>query len=166
MLRVCMLMHKPAVLADCEHEGSSGTWYGARALPRACLGLQAAPYAVSFVPYMQCKHLSPAKAMCGHAPARTPPTEPYNAKVDLLDRTPLPPDTRMYGANTSSRTARVTTYRQVPSPYAGELNRSPNHGSQSPWHQRYNHYKYAGFAGKGATSSWARNPKYAVLYDS
>lgn len=107
----------------------------------------------------------PRTAGAERSPRAVEMIEPYNAKVDLLARTPLPPDTRMYGANAGSRTARVTTYRQVPSPYAGELNRSPNHGSQSPWHQRYNHYKYAGFAGKGATSSWARNPKYAVLHD-
>jgi len=35
--------------------------------------------------------------------------------------------------------------------------------SQSPFHQRYAHYKQYGFAGKGASSSWARNPKYAQL---
>jgi hypothetical protein len=60
--------------------------------------------------------------------------------------------------------AQVMTYR---APQLGELtlteNPSPNFGSQSPFHQRYSHYRQHGFAGKGATSSWARNPKYAYL---
>ncbi|GFR49505.1 hypothetical protein Agub_g11543 [Astrephomene gubernaculifera] len=96
--------------------------------------------------------------------------EPYHTKVDL--RAPLShgggpaPAPATPAAVHGPNTARVTTYRQLPSPYAGEANSSPNHGSQSPWHQRYNHYKYAGFAGKGATSSWARNPKYAFMFDS
>ncbi|GIL89118.1 hypothetical protein Vretimale_16143 [Volvox reticuliferus] len=88
--------------------------------------------------------------------------EPYLAKVDLDRRQALATGTSTAG---DVGTARVTTYRQMASPYAAEINRSPNQGSQSPWHQRYSHYKYSGFAGKGATSSWARNPKYAYLYD-
>ncbi len=41
--------------------------------------------------------------------------------------------------------ARVATYRQ-PAPGALTLteNPSPNHGSQSPFHQRYSHYKHHG----------------------
>ncbi len=35
----------------------------------------------------------------------------------------------------------------------------------APHSCRYTHYKYNGFGGKGATSSWARNPKMAMLYD-
>jgi hypothetical protein len=44
-------------------------------------------------------------------------------------------------------------------------NPSPNMGSASPFHQRYAYYRLHGFAGKGATSSWGRNPKLARLYD-
>ncbi|KAG2491500.1 hypothetical protein HYH03_010077 [Edaphochlamys debaryana] len=115
-----------------------------------------------------------ARPLSAHATASCPPgyshttgefIEPFSTKVDLEVRTPLPPETPMRGAE-NSKVARVTTYRQLSSPYAAELNRSPNHGSQAPWHQRYGHYKYSGFAGKGASSSWARNPKYAVMYDN
>ncbi|GLC33745.1 hypothetical protein PLESTB_000111300 [Pleodorina starrii] len=95
--------------------------------------------------------------------------EPYRTRVDLQSRRPMtaqgPPGGRRSAAGGDGRSARVSTYRQMSSPYAAEINRSPNHGSQSPWHQRYGHYKYSGFAGQGATSSWARNPKYAYMYD-
>ncbi|EFJ49132.1 hypothetical protein VOLCADRAFT_89966 [Volvox carteri f. nagariensis] len=89
--------------------------------------------------------------------------EPYRALVDLERRQALPADANSTAGK--SYGTRVMTYRQMASPYAAEINRSPNHGSQSPWHQRYAHYKYSGFAGKGASSSWARNPKYAYMYD-
>ncbi|PNW86258.1 hypothetical protein CHLRE_02g079005v5 [Chlamydomonas reinhardtii] len=110
----------------------------------------------------QARPRSAAAGAAAKSMTRAEVIEPFNAKVDIEARQPLPPDTPMYGNN---RAARVTTYRQMASPYAGELNRSPNMGSQSPWHQRYGHYKYSGFAGKGASSSWARNPKYAQMYD-
>ena len=32
--------------------------------------------------------------------------------------------------------------------------------------QDYRHYKYFGFAGRGAKTSWAHNPKYKELYRS
>ncbi|GIL68463.1 hypothetical protein Vafri_21739 [Volvox africanus] len=109
----------------------------------------------------------PQRARTRSAPRYTRQTEaeiidPYLAKVDLDRRQALASGTSTAG---DVGAARVTTYRQMSSPYAAEINRSPNHGSQSPWHQRYGHYKYSGFAGKGATSSWARNPKYAYLFD-
>lgn len=60
--------------------------------------------------------------------------------------------------------ANVATYRHLaPSMYESTLNSSPQHGSQTAFTQRYDHYKYHGFAGKGATSSWGRNPKMAQL---
>lgn len=93
-----------------------------------------------------------------------PRAEPYIEEVDIVERRPLPPGTPIIGNNAA---ARVATYRQVaPSPFTLTENRSPNHGSQAPFHQRYAHYQHYGFAGKGATSSWARNPKEAILYDS
>lgn len=64
----------------------------------------------------------------------------------------------------SSKNARVTTYRSpTPGDYSLTENTSPQHGSQSPYTARYSHYKQYGFAGKGATSSWARNPKNALI---
>lgn len=63
--------------------------------------------------------------------------------------------------------AKVTTYRHpASSVYRSTNNPSPQHGSQTPFTLRYNHYKYNGFAGRGASTSWARNPKYAQLYDN
>ncbi|GFH21840.1 uncharacterized protein HaLaN_19214, partial [Haematococcus lacustris] len=62
--------------------------------------------------------------------------------------------------------ALVGQFRQpAPSDLMLAENPSPHCGSQSPFHQRYKHYKYHGFAGRGASSSWARNPKLALLYD-
>lgn len=89
------------------------------------------------------------------------PAEPYNETVNIVTRQPLPGER----ARGDVDKARVTTYRQLSSAFELTHNQSPNHGSQSPWTQRYGHYKYNGFAGKGATSSWARNPKYAQLED-
>ncbi len=34
-------------------------------------------------------------------------------------------------------------------------------GGARPFHQDYRHYKYYGFAGQGAKTSWAFNPKYS-----
>ncbi|KAJ9521455.1 hypothetical protein QJQ45_008759 [Haematococcus lacustris] len=59
----------------------------------------------------------------------------------------------------SSRVARVLTYAVPPSGLGyGE-------GGVRPFHQDYRHYKYFGFAGRGAKTSWAHNPKYAQTYE-
>ncbi|MEW5315569.1 MAG: hypothetical protein WDW38_006989 [Sanguina aurantia] len=104
---------------------------------------------------------SPVKAeRSGTLLPRTEIIEPYYEFVDRESRQPLPGKAFPAGSNV----AQVSTYRMVscPSPLAF-THSSPNHGSQSPATQRYSHYKTHGFAGKGATSSWARNPKYEVL---
>ena len=89
-------------------------------------------------------------------------TEPFKVDVNIISRERL--DRGTSGPQEAGSLARVTTYR---TPQLGEMtlseNPSPHFGSQSPFHQRYTHYRYHGFAGKGATSSWARNPKYAYL---
>lgn len=52
------------------------------------------------------------------------------------------------------RVARVQTYAVPPTRVGyGE-------GGVRPFHQDYRHYKYYGFAGRGAKTSWAHNPKY------
>eukprot|EP00197_Chlamydomonas_leiostraca_P007420 CAMPEP_0202874266 /NCGR_PEP_ID=MMETSP1391-20130828/25083_1 /ASSEMBLY_ACC=CAM_ASM_000867 /TAXON_ID=1034604 /ORGANISM="Chlamydomonas leiostraca, Strain SAG 11-49" /LENGTH=119 /DNA_ID=CAMNT_0049555671 /DNA_START=38 /DNA_END=397 /DNA_ORIENTATION=+ len=90
--------------------------------------------------------------------------EPYLEQVSIITRQPLTAQEQRDRVRTDK--AKIATYRQ-PSPSELTLaeNPSPNHGSQSPFHQRYSHYRYYGFAGKGATSSWGRNPKMALLYD-
>ncbi|GAX73160.1 hypothetical protein CEUSTIGMA_g613.t1 [Chlamydomonas eustigma] len=87
--------------------------------------------------------------------------EPHQLSVNIMTRQPL-----KRGSKDTSVTdrARVATYRiPAPSDFTMTENTSPQYGSQSPFHQRYAHYKYNGFAGKGASSSWARNPKYAHM---
>ncbi|GAX77505.1 hypothetical protein CEUSTIGMA_g4949.t1 [Chlamydomonas eustigma] len=37
--------------------------------------------------------------------------------------------------------------------------------TRKPFHHDYRHYKYFGFAGKGAKTSWGYNPKYSVIYN-
>eukprot|EP00955_Chlamydomonas_euryale_P113387 366212-Chlamydomonas_euryale.AAC.51 len=112
--------------------------------------------------------------------------DPYKANVDIITRkkVQIPGKTTLAAMRAEGgNPAHVVTYRLVrlfqvtddahmclwspaPSAYTMEHNNSPNMGSQSPFHQRYSHYKYQGFAGKGATSSWARNPKYAHMAEA
>lgn len=74
-----------------------------------------------------------------------PIIEPYVETVNIMTQEALP------GARAQGHIerARVMTYRQMPSDFEMTQNKSPMHGSQSPWHQRYSHYKYNGYAGKG-----------------
>ncbi|KAL6763121.1 hypothetical protein V8C86DRAFT_2507722 [Haematococcus lacustris] len=98
------------------------------------------------------------------SPLPTEILEPYKQHVSIATAAPLSPAE----ARDRQRTDRalMTTYRQpAPSDLMLTENPSPHCGSQSPFHQRYKHYKYHGFAGRGASSSWARNPKLALLYD-
>jgi len=37
--------------------------------------------------------------------------------------------------------------------------------TKKPFHHDYRHYKYFGFAGKGAKTSWGYNPKYSEIYN-
>lgn len=52
------------------------------------------------------------------------------------------------------RVATVETYVVPPHPLGFAS------GGSRPFHQDYRHYKYYGFAGRGARTSWAFNPKY------
>ncbi len=54
----------------------------------------------------------------------------------------------------SWRVARVQTYVAPPHPLGFAS------GGAKPFHQDYRHYKYYGFAGRGAKTSWAYNPKH------
>lgn len=101
--------------------------------------------------------------------------EPYLEYVDLDVRRSLTPrdlraarqarQTTTPGGYAVRPTARVATYPTTgPGVYLSQLNASPQMGSQTPWTKRYDHYKYYGFAGRGATSSWAQNPKNSYLY--
>jgi hypothetical protein len=69
------------------------------------------------------------------------------------------------GEKSADRVTVMTHAQLAPGALQLQENPSPNMGSQSPFHQRYSHYKLHGFAGRGAATSWARNPKCAVLYD-
>ena len=52
------------------------------------------------------------------------------------------------------RVATVETYVVPPHPLGFAS------GGSRPFHQDYRHYKYFGFGGRGARTSWAFNPKY------
>ncbi|GMH33027.1 hypothetical protein BSKO_00861 [Bryopsis sp. KO-2023] len=54
------------------------------------------------------------------------------------------------------RPCRVCTYKV---PVKGNIVK----GFLRPPHQDYRHYKYYGFAGRGAKTSWAHNPKFKML---
>lgn len=73
---------------------------------------------------------------------------------------------RNTGCPHSYKVANVVTYKEPSAHPTWKYGRgAPAHGSQAPFHQRYSHYKYYGYAGAGAKTSWARNPKMQLLYD-
>jgi hypothetical protein len=78
--------------------------------------------------------------------------------VDLQEGKPLPPSQAaalVQAGKDAWRISRVLTHKVEPSRTGfGE-------GGARPFHQDYRFYKYYGFAGKGAKTSWASNPKLA-----
>ena len=77
-------------------------------------------------------------------------TAPALVVADLQEGSPMrqaPPEGEEW------RASRVQTYVVPPHPMGfGE-------GGARPFHQDYRHYKYYGFAGRGAKTSWGHNPK-------
>ena len=77
-------------------------------------------------------------------------TVPAVVVADLLEGSPMrqaPPEGEAW------RASKVQTYVVPPHPMGfGE-------GGARPFHQDYRHYKYYGFAGRGAKTSWGHNPK-------
>lgn len=76
-------------------------------------------------------------------------------EADLQEGAPvMSPEPRDPDDPQAWRVARVQTYAVPPTGVGyGE-------GGVRPFHQDYRHYKYYGFAGRGAKTSWAHNPKY------
>lgn len=85
-----------------------------------------------------------------------PPKHPLvtcNSPVQADIATGLPLDDK--GAQEDWRECRVCMY-EIP------VKNSIIKGFMKPPHQDYNHYKYYGFGGLGAKTSWAYNPKFKM----